>query len=149
MSGIVVGVDGSDGSHRALDWALEEGAAHSLPVKVIHAWSESIGDYPASALAGDTTREGAAVELAQRMLADAQIRRGDLPPVRATATAIKGDPRIVLTASAQSGAADLLVVASRGVTGPLVHFFLGSTATYVAHHSPCPVTIVPAQQGQP
>ena len=143
MSGIVVGVDGSDGSRRALDWALEEGAAHSLPVKVINAWSDSMGDY----LAGDTTREGTAIELAQRMLADAQVRRGDLPPVRATATAIKGDPRVVLTASAQSGAADLLVVGARGLTGPLAHFFLGSTATYAAHHSPCPVTIVPVGDG--
>ncbi len=143
MGGIIVGVDGSDGSARALDWALEEGAAHCLPVKVIHAWSVWRDDATPADHDGDT-RESAAARLAEQMLEDAQVRRGELPPVRATAVAIKGDPRVILTASAESSAANLVVVASRGATGPLARFFLGSTALYVSRRSPCPVTIVPA-----
>ena len=29
MPGITVGIDGSDGAHRALEWAMKEAAAHS------------------------------------------------------------------------------------------------------------------------
>lgn len=148
MSGIVVGVDGSSGSRLALDWALEEGRAHGLPVKIIHAWSGSMGGGHNADRANGISREGGAAALAQHMLEDAQIRRAEFATVRAVTTAIQGDPRVVLAASAERGAADLLVVGSRGATGPLVRFFLGSTATYLAHHPPCPLTIVPVDQSE-
>lgn len=143
MAGIVVGVDGSDGSRRALDWALEEGAAHDLPVKVVLAWDSGVRDLfsgdPADAV---DARERAAVELVGTMVAEAQDRRHGEKPVRTTAVAIQGDPRVILTTTAEG--ADQLVVASRGTTGAVSRLVLGSTATYVVHHSPCPVTVVPA-----
>ena len=35
MAGIVVGVDGSHGAHRALEWAMREAAARHAPLAVI------------------------------------------------------------------------------------------------------------------
>jgi nucleotide-binding universal stress UspA family protein len=35
MSGILVGVDGSDYSRRALGWAMHEAALHHLPLTVM------------------------------------------------------------------------------------------------------------------
>jgi nucleotide-binding universal stress UspA family protein len=149
MGGIIVGVDESEGSRHALDWTLEEGVAHGLPVKVIHAWSSWGGGRAATGQHAGDTRERSATRFAVRMLEQALGRRGDSPSPHATATAIEGDPRTILTASAESRAADLLVVASRGATGPAVRFFLGSTASYVARHAPCPVAIVPADWVSP
>jgi nucleotide-binding universal stress UspA family protein len=148
MSGIIVGVDGSDGSRLALDWALEEGRAHGLPVKIIHAWMGSKGGGHNADRTGGMSPGSSAAALAQQMRDDAQIRHGEITTVRAVTTVIQGDPRVVLAASAERSAADLLVVGSRGATGPLVRFFLGSTATYLAHHPPCPLTIVPVDQSE-
>ena len=35
MAGIIVGVDGSDHSRRALDWAMREAVKHQLPLTVM------------------------------------------------------------------------------------------------------------------
>ena len=35
MPGIVVGVDGSTGSHKALEWAAREAGAHHAPLTVL------------------------------------------------------------------------------------------------------------------
>ena len=35
MAGIIVGVDGSDHSRRALDWAMREAVKHHLPLTVM------------------------------------------------------------------------------------------------------------------
>ncbi|MFF2409891.1 universal stress protein [Streptomyces sp. NPDC058092] len=47
---IVVGVDGSEGSLRALDWAAAEAARSRLPLRVIHAslWERYEGMLPPS-----------------------------------------------------------------------------------------------------
>ena len=36
---IVVGVDGSEGSARALDWALDEAARRHARLDVVHVWN--------------------------------------------------------------------------------------------------------------
>ena len=35
MAGIIVGVDGSPGAHRALEWAMKEAAAHHAHLTVV------------------------------------------------------------------------------------------------------------------
>jgi nucleotide-binding universal stress UspA family protein len=56
---------------------------------------------------------------------------------------LEGDPAQVLCA--QSEQAGLLVVASRG-RGAFTGLLLGSGSTKCAHHSRCPVVIVPDDQ---
>src|SRR6516225_5062631 len=41
MSGILVGVDGSDHSRRALSWAMREAVAHQVPLTVMAVHAES------------------------------------------------------------------------------------------------------------
>lgn len=53
----------------------------------------------------------------------------------------RGDPRIVLEETARSEQADLLVVGSHGRSG-IKKLFLGSVATHVVTHAPCPVLVV-------
>ena len=39
---VVVGVDGSPSSHKALTWAADEGAAHGADVVVLHVWEHTL-----------------------------------------------------------------------------------------------------------
>ena len=62
--------------------------------------------------------------------------------------ALVGAPRIDIVDLAQRLPADLIVQASRGLTG-LPRLFLGSTAEHVLRTSPCPVLTVKAAQPEP
>jgi nucleotide-binding universal stress UspA family protein len=53
----------------------------------------------------------------------------------------RGDPRVVLEETARSEQADILVVGSHGRSG-IKRLFLGSVATHVVTHAPCPVLVV-------
>ena len=54
---------------------------------------------------------------------------------------ILGYPGRNICEEAQTGAAELIVVGSRGLTG-VKEMFLGSISNYVTHHAPCSVWIV-------
>lgn len=54
----------------------------------------------------------------------------------------EGVPDREIVAAANDWHADLLVVGTHGRTG-LAHWFQGSVAESILHHSPCPVLVVP------
>ncbi len=43
MERIVVGIDGSDGSRRALEWAIDESRLRRCTLLVVHAWQAPFG----------------------------------------------------------------------------------------------------------
>jgi nucleotide-binding universal stress UspA family protein len=68
MPGIVVGMDGSGHSRRALTWALKEAAAHQVPVTVVTAHSPAVGylgtiSYPEDQALTQRAREAARKEV--------------------------------------------------------------------------------------
>lgn len=139
---IVVGLDGSPNSLAALHWALDYAAATGGGVvEATMAWN-----YPAAAVAGSPLGVGLppanamteATEAAlDGFLADATVPEGvTLKPVVA-----EGAPAAVIGEQAEGAA--LVVVGQRG-HGGFLGLLLGSVATQVAHHAPCPVVIVPA-----
>lgn len=65
---------------------------------------------------------------------------GHDPAVTIDPLVLEGDPGRILCA--RSAGADLLVVGSRG-RGGFAGLVLGSVSTKCAHHSRCPVVIVP------
>jgi nucleotide-binding universal stress UspA family protein len=146
MPGIVVGIDGSDHSRRALDWAIGEAAVRQVPLTVltvaqivVQAWA---GPAFAYATAQDMTRE--ALEMAQKQTHDAleQAVLGSQRP-SVTVKAVSGLPAEALLAAAAD--ADLLVVGSRGAGG-FKRLLMGSVAAQVTHHAQCPVVVIPAGQ---
>ncbi|WP_406501393.1 universal stress protein [Streptomyces sp. NBC_01590] len=138
---VVVGVDGSDGSLRALDWAAAEAARTRLPLRVVHAslWEHYEGLRP-------TVDAGVPGEqlLAEHLVASARDRVRDLrPEVSVVADVQPEDPVAALVR--ESHEASLVVLGSRG-RGRIAGMLLGSVGLALAGRSHCPVVVIPARQ---
>ncbi|HXZ63782.1 MAG TPA: universal stress protein [Streptosporangiaceae bacterium] len=145
MSGVIVGIDGSHHSSRALDWAMSEAALRNaeLTVITVHSvpaspWSGRPVTFPSDADTVDQIRKSA--QDAVNKAADAL---GDHQPKSVQVLAANGFPAKILVDT--SASADLLVVGSRG-GGGFGTLLLGSVASQVVHHAKCPVVVVPADR---
>ena len=86
MPGIIVGVDGSSHSRRALQWALSEAAARHAPLTVL-----SVRDERAvTCTAGDLTQDQAPEEVQALVDQAVNSQSGPAPPV--TVQVIPGSP---------------------------------------------------------
>ncbi|GAB7044766.1 MULTISPECIES: universal stress protein [Catenuloplanes] len=135
---ITVGVDGSDGGRRALDWAVREAVARGGAVRAVSVWLWD--GYADGAVVGLTPREQAAyvTEVLHRDIEDVTRRYGSSVPI--TAEVVEGTPAAVLTTAARDG--DLLVLGSHG-HGRIRHGLLGSVSESCIHAGPCPVVVIP------
>jgi nucleotide-binding universal stress UspA family protein len=135
---IVVGVDGSEASIVALQWAVAEGRRWGASVEAARAWSYPVGEMGvyAPAVEPDVLEESAAagLEEALRTAFPEDPDRGGVERVILT-----GTPAQALTEQAKG--ADLLVVGSRG-RGGFKGLLLGSVSNQCAHHAPCPLVII-------
>jgi nucleotide-binding universal stress UspA family protein len=130
---VVVGVDGSTGSRKALEFAFDHASRSGAPVTAIHAWRDG---------ARGDAREGLVEEIraAERILAEALAGFADqYPDVKVTTEAVPVVPQRVLADASQ--AASLVVVGSRGL-GAFAGLLLGSVSQSVLHHAQCPVAVV-------
>jgi nucleotide-binding universal stress UspA family protein len=131
---IVVGVDGSTGSRRALRRAAEEVRAHGAALEVVTAWN--LLDQ-VTATEFDPSHGEAAARAGLEEIVAAEL--GDGGPA-ATLRVVNDLPARALLHGADG--AWLLVVGSRGLGG-FKGLLLGSVSQQVAHHARCPVLIVP------
>lgn len=166
MYPVVVGVDGSQDSARALTWALHEARRLGAPVRVVTAWAWGgppapviphsngtthgypTGTLPArpgttrpSATGQDTTSVVRQTRQTQEALVRAVLARfpGALPAF--TTELVQGDPASALIERSRDGA--LLVLGSQGVGG--ADALVGSVADTCLRHGSCPVVVIPAQ----
>lgn len=134
---IVVGVDGSATSQRALQWALDMARPTHAEVEIVHSWVPPVDGVPLTpAFAFDPQM---AIETANRTV-DEAIAAADATGVEVVRTVVCGGAATVLIEAAH--AADLVVVGSRG-RGGFAGLLLGSVSHQVAHHAPCHVVVVP------
>ena len=143
MPGIVVGIDGSDHSRHALEWAVSEAALRHAPLTVLTV-NQAVAGYGGGPVEypGDPDRARHAEEEAQK-LTDSVIAGvgAQSQPLSVSVQAVTGFPvEELLRASAD---ADLIVVSSRG-TGGFKRLRMGSVATQLTHHAHCPVVVIPA-----
>jgi nucleotide-binding universal stress UspA family protein len=143
MSGIVVGVDGSGHSQRALEWAMREAAIRhtSLTVLTVHEAIEGywggMATYPDDPARTEQARAAARAESDKVLEA-----LGGPRPESVTVKAVHGYPVEELIKAGQD--ADMIVLGSRGAGG-FTRLLMGSTAGQVAQHAHCPVLIVPPE----
>ena len=142
MPGIIVGVDGSDNSRRALGWAMEEAARRHQPLTVMTVQPDPVR--PATGIYWGVHSENSfkpelAQKALQRIVDDVASGIGVTVPEVAV-TAAMGDVAEELIRASRD--ADMLVVGSRG-TGGFARLMLGSVSSQVTHHAPCPVVVIP------
>ena len=131
---IVVGVDGSRLSIDALRWAIRHARLIGAEIEAVLAWEIPMVFMPAPSLETfEYEDEGQAV--IHSAVDEVAAESADVP---ITATVMRLQPRVALVQAAQG--AHLLVVGSHGV-GSLPGLHLGSVASYVVHHAPCPVLV--------
>jgi nucleotide-binding universal stress UspA family protein len=143
MPGIIVGIDGSDHSHRALEWAVHEAAVRQAPLTVLTVNQAVVGygggpvEYP-----GDTERTLQAREAAQKYT-DSILDAAESRPPSVTVQAVTGLPAEEILRAADE--ADMVVLGSRG-TGGFRRLRVGSVTHQVTHHTHCPVVIIPPDE---
>ena len=142
MSGIVVGIDGSANSKHALEWAAREARVHGTSLTVVLAWEVPAGVFGGSGFVAATQElmddlTTGARERLEGTLADAA---SSLEGIDVHRSVVQGSAARVLLDAARD--ADVLVVGTRG-RGGFAGLLLGSVSQQCAHHSPCPIVIVP------
>jgi nucleotide-binding universal stress UspA family protein len=135
---VVVGVDGSEESLRAVEWAAMEADRHGAPLRIVSAPA-----MPPRMWASDPAPQGVAKVLGaapRRALGEAITRAREVAPDLLVDTdLLTGQPALMVTGSG-SGAL-LLVVGARGAGG-FAAMLLGSVSRYAAMHASCPVVVV-------
>lgn len=135
---VVVGVDGSEISLRAVDLAAREATLRGRPLQVVHGFIWPLFNVALGPPSGGPPHGGLRNQ-AERIVDDAVARARRSAPVTAvTGHIITGAPAPVLLHQAREAA--LLVVGDRGLGG-FSGLLVGSVAVELASHADCPVLI--------
>ncbi|KAF7006824.1 hypothetical protein CFC21_021828 [Triticum aestivum] len=146
---VLVAVDDSDHSYRALEWAVRyvaemAGAGAPTELVIVHAKPSPspVVTMGGPGVSGDVVR---LVEADLRKKAEGVVDRARrlcvANSVQGVVEVVDGEPRHVLCNAVEKHHADLLVVGSHGY-GAIKRALLGSVSDYCAHHAHCSVMIV-------
>jgi nucleotide-binding universal stress UspA family protein len=132
---IVVGLDGSDASEKALRGGIRIATALNTTLQVVSTWT-----YPTEYAALPSTSDWSPENDANEILASSVGRAfvGVRPP---WVSVIAQQGRAADTLIEFSRGAEMLVVGSRG-HGGLAGLLLGSVSTACAEHASCPVLVM-------
>ncbi|MEV0220404.1 universal stress protein [Streptomyces sp. NPDC050704] len=134
---LVVGVDGSEPSLRAVDWAADEAALRGVPLRLVYAslWER----YEGAALAQDlgrTSEQVLADKIVEAAAKRAHRREVDL---KISTDVLAEEPVPALLREARNASA--LVMGSRGRSG-IAELLLGSVSLAVAARADCAVIVM-------
>jgi nucleotide-binding universal stress UspA family protein len=138
MMPVVVGVDGSQESLRAVEWAAHEAQRHGAPLRLVSApvlppRMRPHGSNPptvADELSGESARA-----LSQAVTRTEEVSSGLLVDT----SQLAGAPALAVT---DSGAGALMLVVGARGAGGFAQLLLGSVSRYAAMHAACPVIVV-------
>ncbi|MCQ6552286.1 universal stress protein [Streptomyces sp. C10-9-1] len=135
---IVVGVDGSEPSVKALRWAVRQAGLSGETLEAVISW-----EYPAAgwaAMVPSLPPDFDPEQMASKILDDTLERTlGAEAAASVQRTVVVGNPAQALMERAEG--ADLLVVGDRGYSG-FKAALLGSVGLHLSQHAPCPVVVV-------
>ncbi|CAL9325904.1 universal stress protein [Streptomyces sp. SudanB182_2057] len=134
---IVVGVDGSEPSLRAVEWAADEAVLRGASLRLVYAslWER----YEGTALTGELGKPSEEV-MAEDIVATAERRaRRRQPDLRVTTDILPEEAEYALIRESRS--ALLMVLGCRGRSG-VTEALLGSVSVTVAGHAHCPLIVL-------
>jgi universal stress protein A len=138
---ILVPVDFSEASTKALDYALALARQTNARVTLLHVLETvAMPEFAAYPVAPDSER---AVEVRRRLAKLARDHGNGSDKIEVKV--LSGIPFREITRAADSLKMNLIVIATRGYTG-LAHVLMGSTAERVVRYAGCPVLIVPTRK---
>ena len=137
---IVVGVDGSAQSIKALEWGVRHAKLLGAKVHAIGAWDVPITIFITFTYVEDDYGRDA-TEVFDRAIAVAVEALGDDGAGVVIETHLVQEPPRKALHDAAVGAISL-VVGSHGHGGSFPGVHLGSIASYCVHHAPCPVVVI-------
>lgn len=137
---ILVPIDFSEHSERALSYAVELAKIYGATLHVVHV-------YPASAYVAPPLLPGPVIvgqfrDQSQKAFDDFLARAQREHAVEMTGTLLEGVPHAEILRAAKDGGASLIVVGTHGRTG-IEHLLLGSVAERVLRGAEVPVLTVP------
>ncbi|HEV7172373.1 universal stress protein [Pedococcus sp.] len=138
---VVVGVDGSASSLRAVDFAFDEAARRATRLVAVHSWWIEVVEGMVVTTPGSPQWQLAA-ERMHADVAESLAGHGERYPEVDVEMRLVNDHPVEALVSA-SGDAALLVVGSRG-HGGFAGLLLGSVSRGAMTRSSCPVAVVPA-----
>jgi nucleotide-binding universal stress UspA family protein len=136
---VVVGVDGSESSDKALLWAAAEAAHHDADLTVVNVWAHTLLPPAGSVSVSEKYVPDPSQRTAEDLLNEIKEVLGQDPPVLVQPVVKQGNPAEVLIQ--ESSNAQLLVVGTRG-HGGFRGLVLGSVSQHVAAYAKCPVAVV-------
>lgn len=139
---LTVGVDGSEASSAALEWAAREADRRGASLRVVNAYSVPVhGDYAGASVypAGDL--ETLHAECVKAVNSQVSFIRKAYPNVEIDMRVESGWPTSALIDNSKD--ADIVIAGSHG-TGSISALFLGSVAHHVAHRASCAAVLVPS-----
>jgi nucleotide-binding universal stress UspA family protein len=143
MPGIIVGVDGSHNSQRALEWGMNEAAVRQVPITVVTACLPVAGYWGSTvSYRGDRTVAEHARQAAQDAAGKALAALGDDHPASVIVETVSGNPGEEILNAARD--ADMIVVGARGAGG-FARLLMGSVSTHLTYHATCPVVVIPPE----
>lgn len=141
LARLLVPVDFSDCSLRALDYALALAEQFGSKIILLHIVEPAVypENYLVASPALDETNQNLLESARERLSALSHKRIGHRLPAETLVRMGRAHSEIPDTAKALG--ADLIILGTHGYTG-LKHVLLGSTAERVVRHAPCPVLTV-------
>jgi nucleotide-binding universal stress UspA family protein len=141
MFNVLIAVDGSESSKRALEYARDLLSHKESVVTLYHVIPEHIM-YGRAAVPLEVydmpTERAASTKLLEESAG--QLRAGGVGPTIEKHIAV-GDPADLILTTAATMDADLIIMGSRGLN-VASRFLIGSTSTKVTTHAQCPVLVV-------
>ena len=144
MAGIVVGIDGSDGSREALRFAASEATLRNEHLRVVSTWHVPTALYAGAGSGFVTPVEEDDLSSAARQAVEAELAEVLGADANVEVVMREGNAAHVLIEESQS--ATMLVVGSRG-HGGFTGLLIGSVGQQCAAHARCPVVIVHGAEG--
>ncbi len=141
--GVLVGVDGSDPSTSAVEWAAQEAVLHKVPLRIVHVMQWPAGgavwsEIPApQELAEQLRRNGEQLLKEARKVAEDVVRGA----VEIQVDDVVVADNVVAALVDLSRSSRLVVVGCRGL-GPIGRRLLGSVTAGLIRHAHCPVAVI-------